>query len=199
MHPDEQAILRAVLARPDDDLPRLVMADWWDENGQGERAEFCRAQCELARTSCDLGWQNGYCCDRSECRPCALRRRERELLFDHGFKWGREAVPVPAGYKHTRHHDNDFHVWSNENLDGMQYSFRRGFVEFLICSWSDFRQHADAICRATPLREMTLTTWPAINETGVDVLAWLQCEYPGITFHLPNVGSVVSGFPSWGL
>jgi len=38
----ESALLAAVLANPDDDLPRLVYADWLEENGQAERAEFIR-------------------------------------------------------------------------------------------------------------------------------------------------------------
>ena len=39
---DELALLKAVASRPDDDLPRLVYADWLDEHGRGERAEFIR-------------------------------------------------------------------------------------------------------------------------------------------------------------
>jgi uncharacterized protein (TIGR02996 family) len=44
----ERALLNAILAAPDDDLPRLVYADWLDEHGRTERAEFIRIQCELA-------------------------------------------------------------------------------------------------------------------------------------------------------
>jgi uncharacterized protein (TIGR02996 family) len=39
-HPQYRALLASVLAAPDDDLPRLVLADWLEENGQPERAEF---------------------------------------------------------------------------------------------------------------------------------------------------------------
>ncbi len=46
---DRAALLRSILAAPDDDAPRLVYADWLDENGEPERAEFIRVQCELAR------------------------------------------------------------------------------------------------------------------------------------------------------
>lgn len=38
----EDALLAAVLAAPDDDLPRLVLADWLDENGREERAHIIR-------------------------------------------------------------------------------------------------------------------------------------------------------------
>lgn len=40
------ALLRAVLEKPEDDAPRLIYADWLEENGDGERAEFIRLQCE---------------------------------------------------------------------------------------------------------------------------------------------------------
>lgn len=40
--PEYRALLDAVLDRPDDDMPRLAMADWHEENGQGERAELIR-------------------------------------------------------------------------------------------------------------------------------------------------------------
>lgn len=33
---DGDALLRAILLRPDDDAARLVYADWLDENGQHE-------------------------------------------------------------------------------------------------------------------------------------------------------------------
>jgi uncharacterized protein (TIGR02996 family) len=46
---DGDALLAAILAHPDEDTPRLVYADWLDENGQPDRAEFIRLQCANAR------------------------------------------------------------------------------------------------------------------------------------------------------
>jgi uncharacterized protein (TIGR02996 family) len=43
------AFLAAVRADPDDDTTRLVFADWYEENGQPERAEFIRLACRLTR------------------------------------------------------------------------------------------------------------------------------------------------------
>jgi uncharacterized protein (TIGR02996 family) len=40
---DGEALLRAILACPDDDAPRLVYADWLEESGQAERAAAIRA------------------------------------------------------------------------------------------------------------------------------------------------------------
>jgi uncharacterized protein (TIGR02996 family) len=46
---DHDALLRAVLESPADDAPRLVLADWLDEHGESERAEFIRLQVAGAR------------------------------------------------------------------------------------------------------------------------------------------------------
>lgn len=46
---DEIAFLAAICADPGDDTARLVYADWLQENGRDQRAEFIRVQVELAR------------------------------------------------------------------------------------------------------------------------------------------------------
>jgi len=48
---DCPALHAAVCADPDDDTPRLVYADWLDENGESRRAAFIRAQIEYARAT----------------------------------------------------------------------------------------------------------------------------------------------------
>jgi uncharacterized protein (TIGR02996 family) len=45
----EEAFLEAIREQPDDDTPRLIYADWLEEYGQPERAEFIRVQCEKER------------------------------------------------------------------------------------------------------------------------------------------------------
>jgi uncharacterized protein (TIGR02996 family) len=44
---DLPALLWACKEAPDDDVPRLVLADWLEEHDQPERAEFVRLQCRL--------------------------------------------------------------------------------------------------------------------------------------------------------
>jgi uncharacterized protein (TIGR02996 family) len=44
-----EAFLRAAFDAPDDDTPRLVYADFLEENGEAERAELIRVQCERER------------------------------------------------------------------------------------------------------------------------------------------------------
>ena len=45
---DGDALYRAILADPGDDLPRLVYADWLDDAGEADRAALIRVQIELA-------------------------------------------------------------------------------------------------------------------------------------------------------
>ena len=68
------AFLNAILERPDDDLPRLVYADYLDESGDPERAEFIRVQIELANSSDE------------DPRFAALTRRLNELQ-KHRVEW----------------------------------------------------------------------------------------------------------------
>lgn len=46
---DFEALLRAVFHNPQEDTPRLMFADWLEENGQADRAALIRYQCEQAR------------------------------------------------------------------------------------------------------------------------------------------------------
>ncbi|MBM3981329.1 MAG: TIGR02996 domain-containing protein [Planctomycetes bacterium] len=46
---ERDALMRAICDNPDDDTPRLVFADWVQEHGDDDRAEFIRLQCQAAR------------------------------------------------------------------------------------------------------------------------------------------------------
>jgi len=51
----EQDFITEILANPDDDMPRLIFADWLEERGD-PRSEFIRVQCELARLTPAKPW-----------------------------------------------------------------------------------------------------------------------------------------------
>jgi uncharacterized protein (TIGR02996 family) len=46
---DERPFLRQIIADPHDLNPRLVYADWLEERGECEQAEFLRLECDLIR------------------------------------------------------------------------------------------------------------------------------------------------------
>ncbi len=118
---DEEALLRAVIADPDDDAPRLIYADWLDENGQCERAEFIRIQIALHGMPVD------------DARRPELRRAERRLLRRNGDKWTDHWRPL------IRH-----------------YSFRRGFVDTVICLADEFVSGGDNLLSLAPIEYLWL-------------------------------------------
>jgi uncharacterized protein (TIGR02996 family) len=71
----DDAFLHAILESPDDDTHRLVYADYLDEQGETDPAEFIRVQVALASLPPD------------DPRREQLRDRERRLLAGHEEEW----------------------------------------------------------------------------------------------------------------
>jgi uncharacterized protein (TIGR02996 family) len=74
------AFLQAIRDAPEDDTPRLIFADWLEEQGDPAsvaRAEFIRVQCALATLPED------------DDRRWALETRQKQLLWQHGKHWAR--------------------------------------------------------------------------------------------------------------
>ncbi len=206
---DGSALLRAILARPADDTPRLIFADWLEERGDSARADLIRAQCELsfaAYCPCDPGGRmpNGAAC---ECRWCELRRRQTDLMAVGGCSW------VPNGWLATA---------NPECLEGATSVgiclFIRGFIDTVVCPADRWLADADVIIATQPvITRVTLTTWraaehverltyrdpmtrharvkvrpgapwveiPFVNAMPADYARVLQAAWRGITFTLP--------------
>lgn len=52
---EREAFIEAIAANPRDDTLRLVFADWLQENGEEDRAEYIRLACEVAAHRRELG------------------------------------------------------------------------------------------------------------------------------------------------
>jgi uncharacterized protein (TIGR02996 family) len=85
--PEVLAFLRAIKDEPEDDTPRLVLADWLEEQGD-PRGEFVRLQVERARLA-----------EEDPRRKC-LAARERQLLDEHAAAW---VGPWRAGLRREFH------------------------------------------------------------------------------------------------
>jgi uncharacterized protein (TIGR02996 family) len=85
MTDDREALLRAVASAPDDDLPRLVYADWFDENGDPDRAVFIRAQVEFARHYREAQGLNDL-----------ARQQFRDTWAEHHERWRAELPVIPG-------------------------------------------------------------------------------------------------------
>jgi uncharacterized protein (TIGR02996 family) len=76
--PEALAFLSAAKDRPEDNHPRLALADWLEERGDAERAEFIRLQCRLA---------HGEGSDFSPDEHHKAKERTKELIACRGGAW----------------------------------------------------------------------------------------------------------------
>ena len=132
------SLLRAILEDPFDDDRRLVYADWLEEAGDNERAEFIRVQIYLAKLT------GTVLRDRAEQKKYSLSvRRENELLNGPSpIFWGND-IPLPTSPR------NDCKDWGA--------TWRRGFISGIKtkCAW--FMDHAEEFFRNQPIIEVKLT------------------------------------------
>lgn len=104
---DGEALHRACCMDPDDMAPRLIWADWLEEHGQPERAEFIRVQVELARIGHNHpseSWRKEWVKNNPDsvpiCPKCSpLHSRSRELLDQFGERWAKAELVEPLGLK----------------------------------------------------------------------------------------------------
>lgn len=160
---EQQAILYAICAQPDDDTARLVYADWLQENGDEARAEFIRVQIELARLpEClFLEYPGDRRCDQTfrsysiSCTACESRRRQQELLADprHFVNWTPSVMHT--GSRAGIRYETGGKVGLFGNGFG-EAEFSRGFVSRIELTCEAFMQHAEAIFAAHPVTAVRL-------------------------------------------
>jgi uncharacterized protein (TIGR02996 family) len=156
---DRRALMAAIIANPDEDTPRLALADWLDEHGDVHdraRAEFIRAQIRAAQLPAGP--------ERKK-----LNTRASKLARQHQNAW---LAPLEAADAWAPRQDTDF---------------TRGLLKYLFLDTSDFllkaRQAAlpDALA-ATGLEELCFfsATKRIADLAGSPALRWVaRVQYPG--------------------
>jgi uncharacterized protein (TIGR02996 family) len=143
----EDALLQDIRANPADDAPRLVYADWLEEQGRPERAEFIRAQVECARMGED------------DPRRAELQKRAAALEKAHAKKWLqplRQALDRPGTRQLER------------------AAFERGFVRKLTLGprRADFLDGAVEALSREPVEELWLVGRPTCTADDALPALW---------------------------
>lgn len=139
---DREALLSSIITNPDDDVARLVYADWLQEHGEEDRAEFIRVQIELAKTP------DNFKEIKSSCRYWGLKsirssqshiRRCKNCQYQRLLK--REVQLHPIEY--TSHF-----VWT------------RGFISEFQGELNLWLTHGPAIVQEHPIQYIRITDLP---------------------------------------
>jgi uncharacterized protein (TIGR02996 family) len=180
MHPLERAFLDDIIENPDDDVPRLVYADWLTDQGRGDRAEFIRVQVAAAVTGqIDCGrkkkpgpgpanWLPIRCGLCDFCRP---DRRAFELHRDVNIDT--LIGPTAFSFAHTTAH----HSLDDDPAGGhVTLYLWRGFVETVRCPLQFWLDHGRDIVQAHPVRRVEATDkrpgFPAMLPHGDKRRGW---------------------------
>jgi uncharacterized protein (TIGR02996 family) len=116
------AFLQDILAHPDDDAPRLIFADWLEEQGDANsvaRAEFIRIQCALAAGNLP------------QKRRAELARRERQILDVWGKEWARPICRLAQSWTFHRGFIDEVAMWIDTFLRYAGQLFRRAPIQCL--------------------------------------------------------------------
>lgn len=130
---DGNALVRAILANPADEVLRLVYADWLDETGDVDRAAFIRSQLQSARVP-----------------STGLTAEEQRLLgppegaAGNSLQRRREWALPPA-------------LRSEWPSDDGGWEWRRGFPEVWHCTLLLWEAYGPAIAMFCPVRRVVLT------------------------------------------
>jgi uncharacterized protein (TIGR02996 family) len=167
------AALADIIAHPQDDAPRLIYADFLEDEGEPDRAEFIRVQVELATTppcKAEKLHRAGGLYPGHGCRCCDLRRRELELFNWRNLEaWG-------------------WHFWQRNCLDRAELNAlpsdimgvlcRRGFPSVIRCSLTDWQKYGASLVRSHPLEEVCLCDREPM-EFASGRFAWFSDDVPG--------------------
>jgi uncharacterized protein (TIGR02996 family) len=122
MPSDGESLFRAICEQPWENTPRLVYADWLEENGDPERAAFIRFECDFPMPGAS--------------HPRFREWLERSNRFDSlAEKWGSE-LPRLKGVKWHTYTERGFPYWvvfrsSKAFLDHADAVFVAAPVDFL--------------------------------------------------------------------
>jgi uncharacterized protein (TIGR02996 family) len=170
--PEYAAFIARIREQPDDDLPRLVAADWLEEQSEAERAALIRVQIQRGGI---LFLDN---------LPLRIIQRGNTYLD----KW----VACSSGHKGVKGWSKLFIHTLPRPLPSCRYDaeIRRGFLESLSICGAEWVKHADAILRVHPVRKV----WTVMPGSNWDFPA---IRWPGVEFTFeqdhPIYGRIISG------
>ncbi len=164
MPPEERALLKAIIADPDDDTRRLAYADWLDENADSlhaARRKTARVKAQLIRVQIEQAALIFGTLD-FVARYEALGKRERDLLEQN----------LPGSGGHATYDSLVAELEGVTPARGLQFFYRRGLFGKVDCTVKYFVEHGAVLFDAAPITAVRLKQFAAANMPKL-----LKCPY----------------------
>ncbi|MCR9201541.1 MAG: TIGR02996 domain-containing protein [Planctomycetaceae bacterium] len=159
---ESSSFLEEVLAAPEDDTPRLIYADWLEEQGS-PRGEFIRVQCELDAL------------DPLDPRYLDLQFRNEELLAEFGSQWAAELQQNVRKAVYTRGFVDTVTVKARTFLNSGDQLFASFPVRWLRLNY--MRGTADQWATCEALRHVRFLDLADLKIPEADLLALLSSSH----------------------
>src|SRR5690348_3029901 len=147
-------IMDNILSNPEDDSPRLILADWLDERGQpgdAERAEFIRVQCVLATYS-----PPSPLCVEAGCGvSVAVHTGESDVIHHPDCRWAALQARAAELLKLEVNwiHEVPKRIWTAATFSR---TWQRGFISALNSDAAEWAAAGFLLLRSHPVEELTL-------------------------------------------
>jgi len=125
----ESDLLREICLDPADDGPRLVYADWLDESGDPERAEFIRWSISPRKEPRVIGWGCSCPSGRPPCHECVQLTEERLHEYHEQRRQHSEWQDSKLRSERFNH---------GFSIPGVQVKVSRGFPSEIRCTVREF-------------------------------------------------------------
>jgi len=203
-HPDYQGFLAQMRERPDDDVVRLACADWLDERGETDWAEFVRVGCELNQRFRRRA-KDGNGIGLRDRNIAPLMDRERKLLAANRDLW--HECWLDSYTSDVIWSTRVRYFYPDADEPAYEIGYCRGFVESVTCDAAAWLAHGDAVIVAHPVMRVSLTTRPGPGTFGFDysgvwadadrsdVVPWEPGEFPPIDPDLPRARYFAGRWP----
>lgn len=177
MNPEWQGLLANILANPNDDFPREVAADWLEDHGGEQRAEYIRLQLRYAQLECEYDVHKIGPIAASHPAAVEIERlhfREKELRGAYGLQWLSADCPLvqssgplvqSLGWEpYEEAYGCLVHpiFLSNNWQYALVVYYRRGFIDEVACAWAWFVQHQNQFRTCCPLTDVRWLTLPTV-------------------------------------
>ncbi len=160
---EQQALVAAINEQPDDDTPRLIYADWLEESGDLNRAEFIRVQIAIAKLEhWDSEFLPLYVREKTLTKKCGKQWRS-ELPIIPGVEWGsfRRGMMATATI-----------IESATLSTKADQAREHAPLEALTIGWPDSRRSFDDPAPIPGIRELHIHEAPYLGPEDISMLAW---------------------------